>query len=121
MTQEAINATYQRFYDAYVELIKSNPDPIAASQMFEAFMSMHRMALSGEWQPIETAPKTKSVLGYGMTIDGPIMTVIFYLDLPKSVYADPEQWRPPGWADVHCGIRRNWTHWMPLPKPPEGK
>lgn len=59
--------------------------------------------MTSDWQPIETAPKDKMLLGYE---DG-AMRLIFW---------------ERGWVQVGATIERGWfepTHWMPLPPAPE--
>lgn len=60
--------------------------------------------LTMEWQPIETAPKDKLLLGYA---EGMMRLVM---------------WENGGWLQVGATIEQGWfkpTHWMPLPDPPK--
>ena len=55
------------------------------------------------WQPIETAPKDKILIGH----EGGMMRLIL--------------WEDHCWKQVGTVIERNWfepTHWMPLPDAP---
>jgi hypothetical protein len=61
-----------------------------------------------EWQPIDTAPDKKEILGFWVTPSGEeIMRVVFgvngYFSCSGEYYAN----------------RKHPTHWMPLPEPPE--
>lgn len=71
------------------------------------------------WQPIETAPKCRTVL------------VQHEEDLyPVAAYklTENDKWRRETegpedefyGANRHCPLYREPTHWMPLPAPPEG-
>lgn len=60
-----------------------------------------------EWQPMETAPKDGTsiiafVPGFGMGA-----MVLFWLD---------HYWREPA---QHMALKRDPSHWMPLPEPPK--
>jgi hypothetical protein len=61
------------------------------------------------WQPIESAPKDRSILAYQhwpLTEAHRILTMAWD--------EKDRTWR----ADVHSFIRFEPTHWMPLPSPP---
>jgi hypothetical protein len=69
-----------------------------------------------EWQPIETAPKDRCVIGY---------------DANRHICGLIDWWPGGGWNGEGCWgwdkeaigwSRRNQpTHWMPLPEPESGK
>lgn len=71
--------------------------------------------LESKWQPIETAPKTPSEVVIGV---GEINTTIIlciagkdYAEIGGYISSQQRFWTPDnGFA--------NFTHWMPLPKPP---
>jgi hypothetical protein len=79
--------------------------------------------MTGNWQPIETAPKTDSD-GYSIDIlvtDGQDVDVAFYDAEGIWRCGHP---RKPGWASrtdhdgyEHAALEP--THWMPLPEPPK--
>lgn len=71
-----------------------------------------------EWQPIETAPKSRLL--------GQILT--YRKNLPKGHTiggVDANWWQTSFWSEKH-GLWVGWplnvqpTHWMPLPPPPCG-
>ena len=79
-----------------------------------------------EWQPIETAPKDKPILGYGIW-QGEIFGVVSEpaIDIIQG---------GPGQRTYHCVGEEGWwecltgdayacwlkpTHWQPLPEPPK--
>jgi hypothetical protein len=75
------------------------------------------------WQPIETAPKDRTVLLVVEPTEQNFLffgshgpnTAPYYID-PDGVICDPGQWMPdPG---IRAGKWRA-THWMPLPEPPK--
>jgi hypothetical protein len=58
-----------------------------------------------EWQPIETAPKDRSILVYGCDS----YCVVWW-------YASRKSWTD---GDYIWANGEQWTHWMQLPDPPE--
>ncbi|MEH2501270.1 hypothetical protein V1290_000081 [Bradyrhizobium sp. AZCC 1578] len=72
------------------------------------------------WQPIETAPKDKTILLYGPQVggskddlagwDGNIVASGYYDGIDTSWCVTGSTWRGP-----FIGA----THWMPLPAPPD--
>lgn len=65
--------------------------------------------IKSEWQPIETAPK-----------DGRQCIIA----IEGSSRAFLAQYNGEAWNTIHAGkdwTGHNVTHWMPLPKPPEGE
>jgi hypothetical protein len=71
-------------------------------------------AAQAEWQPIETAPKNQYVLVGTTDPHGNFGTRVVVSRLLKSHtrLITGKFW---GWD--HTGA--NWTHWMPIPSPPE--
>jgi len=72
--------------------------------------------MSGEWQPIETAPRDdESVLLFkpNTARAGASTFVGYWTDDPLYVWAG---WVPVGGVYVIHGV----THWRPLPDPPKG-
>jgi hypothetical protein len=75
-------------------------------------------ALSAMWQPIETAPRDGThVLLLSRT--QPVQVMFGYWDACSDPLADDgwmagETWNCTGWWEEN-----NFTHWMPLPQPPE--
>jgi hypothetical protein len=73
--------------------------------------------MTGNWQPIETAPLNESVLVY-------IPNTEHYGDgIWRAIHVDMravKRWQTTGWAcgrDLPSDVQP--THWMPLPEPPE--
>ena len=70
------------------------------------------------WQPIDTAPKDRCVLLYGVTCPGEVMVQFrkpkvfsgYWSRLDESWTTDGSHWDGP-FVDP--------THWMPLPDPPK--
>jgi hypothetical protein len=69
------------------------------------------------WQPIETAPKVGRMIVGKYVQRGPDRRVWW----SAVCWRDPFNYRKP-WCieltDQHYGVRF-WTHWMPLPEPPQ--
>lgn len=66
----------------------------------------------GEWQPIETAPKDGTeILVADYRVAGGFMNVVAYTDEDF-----PNVWETQEFLAYH---HEAFTHWMPLPKPPE--
>lgn len=65
-----------------------------------------------EWQPIETAPKSRAhILGFG---NGPGIEQCCYVMRWEDADAGID-----GWCEVYdCRVVAP-THWMPLPPPPK--
>lgn len=82
-----------------------------------------------KWRPIETAPKdgTAVLLGgrwkpFDILKGGEWHQQIFRWGSYSSANDAESEW----WSDAHIGVRSDhwnveWTHWMPLPEPPEDK
>lgn len=63
------------------------------------------------WQPIETAPRDGSILGWNR-LDG----VLVYRPVNYGSNKQFASWA----AEFDCeGLADDPTHWMPLPEPPE--
>lgn len=70
-----------------------------------------------DWQPIETAPKDRRFLGFRPPEPGEFdwygISVCKYRESAsgnKIIYSE---------ADYEGYPFLNWTHWMPLPEPPQ--
>ena len=78
----------------------------------------------GDWQPIETAPKSGPVLGYGIW-QGEIHGIsnVPCIDIIDGEACRTDFSKEGGWwncatGDAYaCWLKA--THWMPLPEPPE--
>lgn len=73
--------------------------------------------MSGEWQPIETAPRGNDEEVITLAVQAGVAIV------RNAVWVDDEEWGEPGWwTRTSCvGHQRLvWepTHWMPLPPSP---
>lgn len=66
--------------------------------------------MSMEWHPIETAPTdgTDVLIGGDFSYVGGVVMAKYITDYPRSTFSDMD-------GDLYYP-----THWMPLPKPPEG-
>lgn len=73
---------------------------------------------TGEWQPIETAPRDGTpILGWNSTFGARETKSITYL--PGSPgHADGRTDRWWNWEEMHRVTRWHPTHWMPLPEAP---
>jgi hypothetical protein len=58
------------------------------------------------WQPIETAPRDGTDI---LCWDGDSVSITYW-----SLYA--KKW---AWSDTYLEDVTHWTHWMPLPEPPQ--
>jgi hypothetical protein len=81
-----------------------------------------------EWQPIETAPKDKSILAW----DGELVLLVWWdakfdhddeamraCDYEKTIYRGAwTDGRVEDWG-METNRHYNPTHWMPLPQPPK--
>ena len=62
-----------------------------------------------EWQPIDTAPKTKKRI---LAIKKKTIKIVVYYPFLKE-WGNPQEWGGDGtWMP---------THWMPLPAPPKAR
>ena len=84
----------------------------------EAQQRRFHMALDGEgvavvlaWQPIETAPMGKALLGE----DGPCIL----LGWNNNIHVVIGRYERLGWTDGYGGAIHDPTHWMPLPESPK--
>jgi hypothetical protein len=90
--------------------------------------------MSGEWRPIETAPKDGTfIMLYvpnGQLETGPVTIGIYFPELDElrdelGRFKKQHPWAPAhwkGWLGTDGDNSPSWcepTHWMPLPKPPE--
>jgi hypothetical protein len=68
-----------------------------------------------EWQPIETAPTDKRILGYGIVAFEvePGIATVRWNDYHKAFLCNPNECSE--YAPEECEL----THWMPLPEPPK--
>jgi len=75
----------------------------------EAFEFTWNAALASRWQPIETAPRDR--------------TRIIVCSANGNVWCDvlweKMQRKPDRWASFIGPLPFDFTHWMPLPEPPE--
>lgn len=69
-----------------------------------------------DWQPIETAPKDRRILGYGLVgfQAEAGMATVRWGDHYKEWYCDPNECSE--YSPEKCAL----THWQPLPEPPHG-
>ena len=78
-----------------------------------------------DWQPIETAPKDfTTILGYAVGADNRPLHALIAWGCPKCVFRSDM-------STLHCDHPHEWlghmaarygvtfTHWMPLPAPPQ--
>lgn len=67
-----------------------------------------------EWQPIETAPKDRRILGYGVLgFDSvPSIGTVVWNGTYLGWNLDPSE--ATEYSPEHCEL----TYWMPLPEPP---
>lgn len=63
------------------------------------------------WQPIETAPIDRSILGFHPFSDGGGRIIIMIWN------GDGTKWR----SDTHSYLSWQPTYWMPLPAPPSAE
>lgn len=70
-----------------------------------------------EWQQIETAPKDGTRVYVAHELDRQSMSKSKYFGLNTGSYEDGV-WQPSAFFMCSDGmLRRNPTHWMPLPEP----
>lgn len=74
-----------------------------------------------KWQSIETAPRDKAIILWGLldpipsekelfgNLDRPMMTIGYWCQIDDAWSPSTSPWTGPFFAP---------THWMPLPKPP---
>ena len=81
--------------------------------------------MSSEWQPIETAPHDKPILGYGIwqgEIHGIDDRPAIYILIKPSNYRTDHDDREGWWSVAGGDAYASWclpTHWVPLPDPPK--
>lgn len=100
----------------------SKPEKLCVfcERMYEEGRAMGRQEALGEsgWQPIETAPKGKPVLGE----DGPTILLGWsdYKSVSMGSYSRGAGGMGPTWRDGYGSpMGATPTHWKPLPEPPE--
>ena len=75
-----------------------------------------------EWQPIETAPASESVLIFIPNLLAEHYGPAIYRGLCVNSYRGDRVWKVSGLHSGRaCGADYWPTHWMPLPDPPEVK
>ncbi len=69
-----------------------------------------------EWQDISTAPKDRRFLGFRVASN--LAMDNYHITVCKFWKGKNEKWYIYGEDDGE-GWSNDWTHWMPLPDPPE--
>ena len=75
----------------------------------------------GGWRPIETAPKDRSLLCYGV-VAGEVSGIHDHGSVEVAYYQPGGDFPDFDWVTVHGDAYAVWmkpTHWMPLPQPPK--
>ena len=68
-----------------------------------------------EWQPIETAPKDGTLFLACNVNPAHQISCVIYWDFGAPAMNIDGSWR----TSMHDAIGERFTHWMPLPEPPQ--
>lgn len=108
MSEEAVKKAMAAAEDAFDETISEWGDD-AGERAIAAAIAAYEAAL---WQPIETAPRDGTPILLVCKEDG---------DVIEAHYTPDEGGDPCWYLDGMAYPTRLFTHWRPLPKPPEVK
>ena len=101
---DAIQAAWQTSWNGH-----SFSSGAVAQAALSTIRQQSSVKVDDGWQPIETAPKDKNILGYGPKVG---INHVFWSQAE-------EQWQKVELSAYYQLSKMAITHWMPLPKPPQ--